>query len=113
MAFGGPRNYASTTVEYLGDFVVYYVEASDVTLTFTQTDNSTPPKTIVDSAGNPVLFTRYGDYFAVRNSGPDGTYFSSQGYGVKLVNSATSTNSQDSPTPNGLTSTPFCRYLFC
>jgi len=72
--------------------VVYYVEASDPTLTFTQNDKSTPPKVIVDSAGNPVLFTRYGDYFSVRNSGPDGTFFSSQGYAVKLVNSATSTN---------------------
>jgi hypothetical protein len=91
VAFGGPNNsnYASTTVGYLGDFVVYYVEASDVTLTFTKNDTSTPPKTIVDSSGNPVLFTRYGDYFAVRNSGADGTFFSSQGYAVKLVNPAT------------------------
>ena len=89
VAFGGPSNYASTTVGYLGDFVVYYVEASDVTLTFTQNDNSTPPKLIRDSKGNPVLFTRYGDYFAVRNSGKDGTYFSSQGYAVKLVSPAT------------------------
>ena len=97
VAFGGPGNYASTTVGYLGDFVVYYVEASDVTLTFTQNDNSTPPKVIRDSAGNPVLFTRYGDYFSVRNSGADGTFFSSQGYAVKLVNSATSTSCTVAP----------------
>jgi hypothetical protein len=73
------------------------VEASDVTLTFTQNDNSTPPKEIVDSAGNPVLFTRYGDYFSVRNSGPGGTYFSSQGYAVRLVNPATSKNCTTAP----------------
>jgi hypothetical protein len=96
VAFGGTANYASTSVGYLGDFVVYYVEASDVTLTFTQTTGK-PPKTIVDSAGNPVLFTRYGDYFAVRNSGADGTLFSSQGYAVKLVNPATSTNCTTAP----------------
>ena len=107
VAFGGPSNYASTTVGYLGDFVVYYVEASDVTLTFTQPkldskgnvikDSAGNPVLITDSAGNPVLFTRYGDYFAVRNSGSDGTYFSSQGYAVKLVNSATSTNCTTAP----------------
>ena len=96
VAFGGTANYASTSVGYLGDFVVYYVEASDVTLTFTQT-TGTPPKTIVDSAGNPVLFTRYGDYFAVRNSGADGTLFSSQGYAVKLVNPAASTSCTTAP----------------
>jgi hypothetical protein len=100
VAFGGPGpgNYASTAVGYLGDFVVYFVEASDVTLTFTlqKLDNNGNgvidaagnPVPITDSAGNPVLFTRYGDYFSVRNSGPDGTFFSSQGYAVKLVNSA-------------------------
>jgi hypothetical protein len=32
---------------------------------------------IVDSAGN-ILFTRYGDYFSVRNSGADGTFFSAR-----------------------------------
>lgn len=97
VAFGGAGNFASTTVGYLGDFVVYYVEPSDVTLTFTKTDNSTPPKTIVDSAGNPILFTRYGDYFAVRNSGPNGAYFSSQGYAVKLTNPAVSKNCTTTP----------------
>jgi hypothetical protein len=78
-----------------------------VTLTFTQPkrdsngniikDAAGNPVLITDSAGNPVLFTRYGDYFAVRNSGSDGTYFSSQGYAVKLVNSATSTNCTTAP----------------
>lgn len=97
VAFGGSGNYASTTVGYLNDFVVYYVEPSDVTLTFTQNDNSTPPKVITDSAGNPVLFTRYGDYFSVRNSGVDGTYFSSQGYAVKLIDSSKSTNCTTGP----------------
>jgi hypothetical protein len=99
VTFGGPSNYASTTVGYLGDFVVYFVEASDVTLTFTKPkldskgnpvlDSKGNPVPISDSKGNPVLFTRYGDYFAVRNSGADGSLFSSQGYAVKLVSPAT------------------------
>jgi hypothetical protein len=96
VAFGGSSNYATTTVGYLGDFVVYYVEASDANLTFTKT-TGTPPKTIVDSSGNPVLFTRYGDYFSVRNSGSDDSLFSSQGYAVKLVDSTRSTNCTVAP----------------
>ena len=98
VSFGGPGagNFGSTTVGYLGDFVVYYVESSDVTLTFTKT-NPTTKKVIVDSAGNPVLFTRFGDYFAVRNSGPASANFSSQGYAVKLSDSTKSTNCTTAP----------------
>jgi hypothetical protein len=102
VAFGGSSNYASTTVGYLGDFVVYYVEPSDVRLTFAQPkldSKGNPIKDaagntvlITDSAGNPVLFTRFGDYFSVRNSGADGTNFSSQGYAVKLADATKSTN---------------------
>jgi hypothetical protein len=113
VAFGGTGNYATTAVGYLGDFVVYYVEASDVNLTYRvqQVDaNGNPvvdaagnPVWVSDSAGNPILYTRYGDYFAVRNSGSDGTYFSSQGYVVKLVNAAVSTSCT---TPPGCTFRP-------
>ena len=107
VTFGGPSNYATTTVGYLGDFVVYYVEASDATLTFTLPlldsagnpvlDGAGNPRLISDAAGNPVLFTRYGDYFSVRNSGTSGDLFSSQGYAVKLVNSTVSTNCTIAP----------------
>ncbi len=95
VAFGGPANYASTTVGYLGDFVVYYVEPSDVTLTFTQ--NNSAGALITNSDGTPTLFTRYGDYFTVRNSGPSNADFSSQGYAVKLVDATKSTNCSNAP----------------
>jgi hypothetical protein len=95
VAFGGPSNYASTTVGYLGDFVVYYVEASDVTLTFPKTNSS--GQVIYNGNGTPVLATRYGDFFTVRNSGPSNADFSSQGYAVKLVDSTKSTNCSTAP----------------
>jgi hypothetical protein len=95
VTFGGPANFASTTVGYLGDFVVYFVESSDVTLTFTQTNSA--GNVITNSSGVPVLFTRYGDYFTVRNSGPGNTDFSSQGYAVKLVDSTRSNNCTNAP----------------
>ena len=95
VSFGGPSNYASTTVGYLGDYVVYYVDSSDVTLTFQLQNSDGTPK--VDSKGNPVLGTRYGDMFAVRPSGPRNTYFSSEGYAYKFVNAAQSTNCKVAP----------------
>jgi hypothetical protein len=44
-----------------------------------------------DSSGNPIVYTRYGDYFDVRNSGSDGSLFSNQGYAVKLNDATKST----------------------
>jgi hypothetical protein len=84
VAFGGPNDYGSTSVGYLGDYVVYYVEASDIT--------PTAPTGTLDSQGNPVLYTRFGDMFAVRNSGPGNTYFSSLGYAYKFVDATKSKN---------------------
>ena len=93
----GDSNYASTTVGYLGDFVVYYVEASDVTLTFTQNDNSTPPKVIVDSAGNPHPVHPLRRLLLGAHSGRMAPSVCSQGYAVKLVNPAVSTNCTTAP----------------
>ncbi|HEX7837363.1 MAG TPA: hypothetical protein VF469_07870, partial [Kofleriaceae bacterium] len=103
VAFGGPSDYPSSTVGYLGDYVVYFVEASDVTLAFyTRTDNTftfdaTDPTVYRDSAGNPVVYTRYGDFFSVRNSGVDGRLLSSQGYAVRLIDPTRSTTCLSSP----------------
>ena len=105
VAFAGLGNYPSTTVGYLGDYVVYYVEASTVSLKFYTVASSgfftfTNPgdgSLVNDSSGNPIVFTRYGDYFSVRNSGTRGTLFSSLGYAVSLVDSTKSTSCLTSP----------------
>jgi hypothetical protein len=99
VAFAGPSNFPSSTVGYIGDFTVYYVEASDVSLKFyivSKTGNFTfinpnDGSLNTDSSGNPIVYTRYGDYFDVRNSGSDGSLFSNQGYAVKLNDSTKST----------------------
>ncbi|MEO8746626.1 MAG: hypothetical protein ABI379_03070 [Rhodanobacter sp.] len=111
VAFAGPGNYPSSTVGYLGDYVVYYVEASTVSLkfylnaakgyfTFT---NPGDGSLVSDSSGNPIVYTRYGDYFSVRNSGSNGTLFSSLGYAVSAVDSTKSTSCL---TPPGCTYHP-------
>lgn len=82
VSFGGPTDYGSSSVGYLGDYVVYYVDESTVTLTF-------PVGT--DSKGQPVLGTRYGDMFAVRPSGTRNVNFSSELYAYKYVNTSTPT----------------------
>lgn len=86
VSFGGPTDYGSSSVGYLGDYVVYYVDESTVTLTFQLTKNGVPE---VNSQGQPVLGTRYGDMFAVRPSGVRNADFSSELYAYKYVNPAT------------------------
>ena len=49
-SFGGPSNFPSTTVGSLADSVVYFVEASDVTLTFTQTNEAQ----LCSECGEPI-----------------------------------------------------------
>ena len=111
VAFAGPSNYPSTTVGYIGDYVVYYVEASTVSLKFYvyatgankgsfTFSNPGDGSLVSDSSGNPIVFTRYGDYFAVRNSGSDGTLFSNQGYAVALNDSTKSTTCLKAPNCN-------------
>lgn len=105
VAFAGSANYPSSTVGYIGDFVVYYVEASTVSLqfyidtahgTFTFT-NPGDGSITSDSSGNPIIFTRYGDYFSVRSSGGSNSTFSNQGYAVSLVDSTKSTSCLTTP----------------
>ena len=81
VSFGGPSNYAGSTVGYLGDYVVYYTDEGDVT------EGS--------SSG-----TRYGDMFAVRQSGTRGVDFSSEGYVYEYVDS----------TKKSCTAAPGCTY---
>jgi hypothetical protein len=106
VAFAGPSSFPSTTVGYLNDYIVYYVEASDVSLKFYLTNttpqtftftNSNDGTLVTDAAGNPTINTRYGDYFHVRNSGLRGELMSSQGYAVKLNNASVSTTCLSPP----------------
>ncbi|MBI3677852.1 MAG: hypothetical protein HY243_14685 [Proteobacteria bacterium] len=95
VAYGGPNDYATSTVGYLGDYVVYYVEPSDATFTYQDQDSMGAPA--FDTNGNPVLVTRFGDMFAVRNSGSSGTWFSSLGYNYKFVDPTMSTDCNTAP----------------
>jgi hypothetical protein len=94
LGWGGPSNYGSTAAGYLGDYVVYYNEPSDSTIAWLRKDvmgnTIAESNTIVDANGNPIEKTRFGDFFVVRNSGPNNERFSSQGYAVNLANPAIS-----------------------
>lgn len=82
LAWGGGKFYGSHAVGILGDFVVWFGLASDVTVLRQDVDSSGNPK--VDGAGNPIMApTRFGDYVHVRLAHPDTRYFSGFGYAVR------------------------------
>jgi hypothetical protein len=78
VSFGGPSNYAASTVGYLGDYVVYFTDESAASVNF--------------SPG-----TRYGDMFAVRRSGPGDADFSSEAYSFQFVDATKSTSCATAP----------------
>jgi hypothetical protein len=63
LAWGGGTSYGSHAVGILGDFVVWFGDASDMTST-------------------RVSPTRFGDYLHVRLAHPDTRFFSAFGYAV-------------------------------
>jgi hypothetical protein len=70
LAWGGGKSYGSHAVGILGDFVVWYGEASEMT--------------------SKVLSpTRFGDYVHVRLAHPDTRFFSAFGYAVRKDTSTT------------------------
>ena len=71
---GGASLFGSHAVGILGDFVVWYGAASDVTVLRTNVDKA---------RGKPFLESRFGDYLHVRLAHPDTRYFSAFGYAVK------------------------------
>jgi AraC-like DNA-binding protein len=78
---GGPTLSGSHAVGILGDFVVWYGDASDATV---ERDLIQDGKVVKDVAGNPVLApTRFGDYMHVRLAYPDTRFFGAFGYAVK------------------------------
>jgi hypothetical protein len=70
LAWGGGKFYGSHAVGILGDFVVWYGEASGMTSTL-------------------VSPTRFGDYVHVRLAHPDTRFFSGFGYAVRKDTSTT------------------------
>jgi len=82
LAWGGgsTSSYGSHAVGIIGDFVVWYPEASELTLQRQVLDSTGNP--VVDSAGNPVMQTRWGDYVTVRRALPNGRLFGGFGYAV-------------------------------
>jgi hypothetical protein len=79
---GGTTFYGSHAVGILGDFVVWYGDASDATVLRKKVDAN--GNVVTDSAGNPVIdTTRFGDYVHVRLAQPDTRYFGAFGYAVK------------------------------
>lgn len=77
---GGGKFYGSHAVGILGDFVVWYGEASDETSLRQQQDAAGNPLTNPD--GTPKLYSRWGDYVHVRLAQPDTRFFSAFGYAV-------------------------------
>jgi len=82
LAWGGGKDYGNHAVGIFGDFVVWFGEASDVTILRQKTDAS--GNLVVDSAGKPVMAeTRWGDYVHVRLAHPDTRFFAAFGYAVR------------------------------
>jgi hypothetical protein len=81
LAWGGGTFFGSHAVGILGDFVVWYGEASDETSLRQQQDAAGNPLTNPD--GSPVLYSRWGDYVHVRLAHPDTRFFSGFGYAVR------------------------------
>jgi len=82
LAWGGPTLYGSHAVGILGDWVVWYGEASDVTVLRKKIGSD--GKVVKDAAGNPAVdTTRFGDYVHVRLAQPDTRWFGAFGYAVK------------------------------
>jgi hypothetical protein len=79
---GGTTLFGSHAVGILGDWVVWYGDASDVTVLRKQIGDD--GKVVKDAKGNPVIApTRFGDYLHVRLAQPDPRWFGAFGYAVK------------------------------
>ena len=81
LAWGGGKFYGSHAVGILGDFVVWFGEASDETSLRQQQDAAGNPLTNPD--GSPMMYSRWGDYVHVRLAHPDTRFFSAFGYAVR------------------------------
>jgi hypothetical protein len=79
---GGTTLFGSHAVGILGDWVVWYGDASNVTVLRKQIGDD--GKVVKDAKGNPIVApTRFGDYLHVRLAQPDTRWFGAFGYAVK------------------------------
>ena len=84
---GGGKFFGSHAVGILGDYVVWYGEASTETSLRQQQDDA--GNLLTNPDGTPMLFSRWGDYVHVRLAQPDTRFFSAFGYAVLDDPSAT------------------------
>ena len=84
---GGGKYYGSHAVGILGDFVVWFGEASEETSQRQKQDDAGNPVSNPD--GTPVMISRWGDYVHVRLARPDTRFFSAFGYAVLKDSTAT------------------------
>jgi hypothetical protein len=95
VSFGGPTSLPATTVGYLGDYTVYYVDQSALTLAFYL--NASGQAVFSPPTPTSALNTRYGDMFAVRRSGPGDADFSTEGYSWQYADTTKSTSCATAP----------------
>jgi hypothetical protein len=84
LAWGGGKDFASHAVGILGDFVMWYGEASKLTALTTLPVLDAGGKPVLNPDGTPQTMTisRWGDYTHVRLAFPDSRFFSAFGYAV-------------------------------
>ncbi len=97
VSFAGSTSLPTTTVGYLGDYTVYYVDQSALTLAY-YLNSATPPQAVfTPPTPTSTTNTRYGDMFAVRRSGSNDADFSTEGYSWQYVDTTKSTSCATAP----------------
>jgi hypothetical protein len=90
---GGDKFYGSHAVGILGDNVVWYGQASELTSLRQQQDDA--GNLLKTPDGSPLMGSRWGDYVHVRLAHPDKRFFSAFGYAVLKDAAATPPEKMD------------------
>ncbi len=84
LAWGGGKYYGNHAVGIMGDFVVWFSEASSITLIreINATDSSGNPIINPDGTNKKIKISRWGDYVHLRLAYPETRVFGAFGYAV-------------------------------